>query len=237
MKKAPQTNIPTPDSFQVPEGWTRSPNRNTSRYALEVAYGRHAWRGVYLNDGHGNGYFAPGWDGRRLARNMRWVQRIVTAIAVASVLFFTGWAVLDYRSNVEYYRLADVGVTAEAAVGAVEVEHRYSSSKRSHRYLTRTTAEIRYLLDGQVYSGVITERTTDSRDYPEPEWVTGESVLLYTDPGDPETFVVYDAYLEDRGNPVTGGLIFLIVMGVVISSLFVLIALVARSSRRKAEAL
>lgn len=204
---------------------------------MEVAYGRHAWRGVYLNDGRGNGYFAPGWDGRRLARNMRRVQRILTALTVAVALFFTGWVVREYQNNINYYRLAKSGVAATAVVGAVGVEHSYRAGRSTNRYVTETTAEVRYQVDGQVYDGVLEDRMSYGDSYPEPEWATGESVLLYTEPGEPESFVEYDAYLEDRDGPFTGAMVFLAAIGSLLVSVFATVALVARSSRRKAEAL
>ena len=238
MKKTPQVKPPSPGSFQVPEGWTRSPNRNTGKYAMEVAYGRHAWRGIYLNDGAGNGYFAPGWSGVRLARNMRVVQRVTGALTILSLLFFGGWTVKTVVENTEYYRLSAEGVQIQALVQSVSTETSTRHRKNSDRtYTTKTAAIVSYAVGGSSFSGTVEHRSHSKDGYPEPEWQPGELVELYADPAAPEKIVVLSPYLEGRTSPVNGSTWFLMIMGLAISAVPAVIYFVARSSRRKAEAL
>ncbi|MFF2605737.1 DUF3592 domain-containing protein [Arthrobacter koreensis] len=238
MKKTPQVTPPSPGSFQVPEGWVLSPHRNTSRYAMEVAYGRHAWRGIYLNDGAGNGYFAPGWNGVRLARNMRVVQRVAGTLTILSLLFFSGWTVKTVLENKEYYRLSAEGVQAQALVQSVSTETSTRHRKNTDRtYTTDTAAVVTYSVGGDSFSGTVEHRSHSKDGYPEPEWRPGESVELYADPAAPEKIVVLSPYLEERTNPVNGSTWFLMIMGLGLSAVPAVIYFVSRSSRRKAEAL
>lgn len=227
-----------PKAFVVPEGWTRSPHRNTSKYAMEVAYGRHAWRGIYLNDGAGNGYFAPGWNGVRLARNMRVVQRATGALTILSLLVFGGWTVKTVLDNREYYRLSAEGVQVQALVQSVSTETSTRHPRNSDRsYTTKTAAVVSYSVGGGSFSGTVEHRSHSKDGYPEPEWQPGELVELYADPAAPEKIVVLSPYLEDRTSPVNGATWFLMIAGLAISAVPAAIYFVARSSRRKAEAL
>ena len=206
---------------------------------MQVAFGKHAWRGVYLNDGKGNGYFAPGWSGRRLARSMRIVQRIARAAFIAVALFFLGWTGLEIRDNAEYYRLAAEGIDTEATVEAVEVErsHRVGLNGRSPSYTTRTTAEITYTAEGRVHDAVLEQKLSYSTDYPEPEWAEGERVRIYADPESPGHVVPFSTFLDARDSPLNSSFWFLAVGGLAIAAVPGIVWLVARGSRRKAEAL
>ena len=53
--------------FVPPEGWTRSENRSTSRFAFEMSNTTR----YYTNEGSGTGYFASGWTAGRPARKRR----------------------------------------------------------------------------------------------------------------------------------------------------------------------
>lgn len=229
-----------PCIFDLPEGWTRSPNHNTSKYAMNVAFGKHAWRGVYLNDGRGNGYFAPGWNGRRLGRNMRIVQRIAGAAFLATVLFFLGWAAVEARNNAEYYRLAAEGIETEAAVHAVEVQRTFSAGVgrgSSRKYTTETTADITYSVNGSAHSTVLREKHTYPSEYPDPEWFEGERVRIYVDPQDPQHVRPFSEFLDARATPVNETFWFMGVGGAAVSAVPAIIYAVARNARRKAEAL
>lgn len=228
-----------PRTFELPEGWTRSPNRNTSSYAMQVAFGKHAWRGVYLNDGRGNGYFAPGWSGRRLARNMRIIQRIAAAATIVLVLFLLGFTGLQIRGNAEYYRLASEGIETEATVTSVQVErsHRVGLNGRSPSYTTRTAAEVIYPAEGRTHAATLREKATRSTGYPEPEWAAGERVRIYADRADPGHVVPFSSFLDGRSGPVNSTFWFIAVGGLGLTAVPGTIWLVARNARRKAEAL
>lgn len=193
--------------FVPPEGWTKSPNVCTSRFASEM----HNTTNWYRNDGLGNGYFAPGWDNARIARRtgvLRWIglALAVLFLGLGAVMINSQYA---EQSNYEQIKSASNGVETTAVVGTVRVEHSITDSRDSPpKYHTRTTASIRYSINGHTAHGDIESSRGRSRAwgeepvrYPEPAWSQGEKVMVYADPEKPERFVLFHEYKEaDAGS-------------------------------------
>ena len=217
-----------------PEGWTPSPNRSTSRFAFEISR-TTKW---YFNDGKGNGYFAPGWDGERIARRaglLVWISAAVAAI----ILGVGAFQILgEFSEQRNYTRLKSEGVLVPATVGTVTVEHSARSSRNSGwKYITETTAAIEYTAGGRTIRAQIYNRSHNSnREYPAPAWRRGEVVKVYADPGNPERFILFHEYRdEDAGStPRTAFLILAITGGVLIVPAVVMVVGVrnVRAARR-----
>ena len=196
-----------PVTFVPPEGWKKSPNTCTSRFAFEM----HNTTNWYRNDGRGNGYFAPGWDNARIARRsgvLRWIGLAPAALVLGfgAVMINTQYA---EQSNYAQVKSASNGVETTAVVRTVTVEHSITDSRDSPaKYHTRTTAVIRYSVSGQTVHGEIESSRhrspawgEDPVRYPEPAWSQGEKVMVYADPEKPERFVLLHEYSEaDAGS-------------------------------------
>ncbi|REE04226.1 DUF3592 domain-containing protein [Citricoccus muralis] len=228
---------PTGDTsapFVPPEGWTRSPNVSTSRFAFEMS-NTTRW---YTNDGQGNGYFAPDWDSERIARRtgaFRWI-----AVALAMIMI-AGGAILasaQYGEQIEYNQLKSTGVQTTGVVGPVTVEHTSEQVRRSGRsYTTRSTSTLDYTVGGQEMREEITAssstkiRRSPDR-YPEPAWTQGQELRIYADPEEPERFVLVHEYKEaDADSLPRGVIIIMIITGVLLILPLVLFHAGARNVR------
>lgn len=183
--------------FVPPEGWTRSENRSTSRFAVEISNTTR----YYTNDGSGTGYFAPGWTAERLARKTGVFRQIALILAVLIVAGGGFWIHHAYETRDEYAWLEANGVETTATVDEVTVEHEtdryhYRNSSAGWDYITRTSAQISYAADGGQAEGTVTESRTQKKSFPEPEWTTGESLKLYVDPQDATRFALFDESRE-----------------------------------------
>ena len=217
-----------------PEGWTPSPNRSTSRFAFEISR-TTKW---YFNDGKGNGYFAPGWDGERIARRaglLVWISAAVAAI----ILGVGAFQLLEEMSEQRNYtQLKSEGVLVPATVGTVTVEHSTHRTRNSsgRDYITETTAGIKYTVAGRTIRAQIYDYSGKKSEYPAPAWRRGEVVKVYADPGNPERFILFHEYRdEDAGStPRTVFLILAITGGVLIVPAVVMVVGVrnVRAARR-----
>ena len=183
--------------FVPPEGWTRSENRSTSRFAFEMSNTTR----YYTNDGSGIGYFAPGWSAERLARKTGIFRQIALVLALLIVAGGGFWIHHAYETRDEYAWLEANGIETRATVNEVTVKHEtdryhYRNSSDGWDYVTRTSAQISYEADDGVAKGTITESRTQKNSFPEPEWTTGESLQLYVDPQNGSRFVLFDESRE-----------------------------------------
>jgi hypothetical protein len=157
----------------------------------------------YVNDGQGNGYFAPGWDNQRIARRtgiLRWI-----ALGLATLILGVGGVhlTLEYGEQIHYNRLKSGGIETTGIVGPVTVEHSTRVPRQSGRkYITQTTATVDYLVHGQVMHGEISASSSASSSfgstarYPDPAWTQGQRLTVYVDPANPERFVLFHEYKE-----------------------------------------
>ena len=157
----------------------------------------------YVNDGHGTGYFAPGWDNRRIARRTGvfcWI-----GLALAAVILGIGGVhfTLQYGEQIRYNDLKSSGVHTTGVVGPVSVEHSTRRPRRAEvKYSTQTTATLEYVVRDQVLHGEITHSREVSSSflpqghYPDPAWTQGQVLTVYADPADPERFVLVEEYME-----------------------------------------
>jgi hypothetical protein len=222
--KAPGENAP----FLPPEGWTRSANRSTSRFAFEMSNTTR----YYTNDGRGTGYFAPGWNAERLARKtgiFRHIALVLAALIVAGSAF---WIQHAYDTQDDYAWLEAKGVATTAVVGDVTVEHEtdryhYRNSSSGWDYITTTTAQISYAAQGGGAEGTIEETRTQKKSFPDPEWSSGESVRLYVDPQDAAHFVLFDETRErdlSEGTPLEVKIALVVTAVLLILPLFLYLA-------------
>ncbi|MGP4033346.1 DUF3592 domain-containing protein [Pseudarthrobacter sp. 1C304] len=199
-----------------PEGWTPSPNRSTSRFAFEISRTTQ-W---YFNDGKGNGYFAPGWDGERIARRaglLVWIGAAAAAIILGVGAFHL---LEEFSEQRNYTQLKSEGVLVPATVGTVTVEHSTHRTRNStgRDYITDTTAGIKYTVAGRTIQAQIDHSRSTKNEYPAPAWRRGEVVKVYADPGNPERFILFHEYRdEDAGStPRTAFLILALTGGLLI---------------------
>lgn len=213
-----------------PEGWTPSPNRSTSRFAFEISR-TTKW---YFNDGKGNGYFAPGWDGERIARRaglLAWIGALVAAIILGVGAFPLNEELLEQRN---YTQLKSEGVLVPATVGTVTVEHSARSSRNSGwKHITETTAGIEYTAGGRTIRAQIYNRSHNSNgEYPAPAWRRGEVVKVYADPGNPERFVLFHEYRDaDAGSTPRGAFLIFAFTGLALIVPVLLMVVGVRNAR------
>lgn len=206
----PVSQLPIEDAsrqvFVPPQGWTRSPCVSRSRFAFEMS-NTTKW---YVNDGQGNGYFAPGWDNQRIARRtgiLRWI-----ALGLATLILGVGCVhlTLEYGEQIHYNRLKSGGIETTGVVGRVSVEHSTHVSRDSgRRYITQTTATLDYPVHGQVLHGEISTFSSawnsfgSTARYPDPAWAPGELLTVYVDPVNPGRFVLFNEFMEAGAGPST----------------------------------
>ncbi len=235
----------TTAAFTVPPGWRRSEQQTTSKFAFEMSNTTN-W---YRNDGHGNGYFAPGWDRERIARRtgiFRWIGAgIAVVILVIGAVAYTG----QYSEQRTYDRLKSEGVPGVGVIGQVTVEHSTRRARQGSRnYTTTTSATVAYQHRDSTLKGQIQQKQSRTRDflstsqvdssnqYPKPFWQEGEMVDLYYDPDRPQEFVLQHIYKEaDSDQMPRGALLVLIFTGVflIVPVLFMIVGI--RNVRRAKE--
>ena len=195
----------------------------------------------YVNDGHGNGYFAPGWDNRRIARRtgvFRWI-----GLALAVVILGMGGVhfTLQYGEQIRYNHLKSVGVHTTGVVGPVTVEHSTRKPRQAAwRYTTQTTAALEYVVRDQVMHGEIANSRSDSGSfgargqYPDPAWTQGQVLRVYADPANPERFVLFDEVKETDAQGLPRGAVLVLIFTAV--TLLVPLALFLAGVRNVREA-
>lgn len=222
--RASEENVP----FVPPEGWTRSANRSTSRFAFEMSNTTR----YYTNDGRGTGYFAPGWNAERLARKTGVFRHIALVLAALIVAGSALWIQHAYDTQDDYAWLEANGTATTAVVGDVAVEHEtdryhYRNSSSGWDYITTTTAQISYPAQGSEAEGTIQETRTQKKSFPEPEWSTGDKVRLYVDPQDAAHFVLFDETRErdlPRGTPLEVKIALVVTAVLLVLPLFLYLA-------------
>lgn len=196
--------------FVPPEGWTRSVNRSTSRFAFEISRTTN-W---YRNDGQGTGYFAPGWNAERIAKRMgiwRWAG---IGLALVMLLFPAIHLPIQYSEQFHYNHLKSVGVETTARVDSVEVEKFTERTRKTPtKFVTKTTAVVSYKVNGQPAEAQISDRSLDQNNftsvgvYPPPAWKKGDRVTGYADPANPGDFVKVDSVKEADSDSMPRGAI------------------------------
>jgi len=195
----------------------------------------------YVNDGHGTGYFAPGWDNQRIARRtgvFRWIGLALAAVILGiGGLHFT----LQYNEQIRYNDLKSSGVRTTGVVGPITVEH---STRRPRgqewKYSTQTTAPLEYVVRNQVLHGEITHSREISSyvlpqgQYPDPAWTQGQVLAVYADPADPERFVLVDEIKETDAQGLPRGAVLVLIFTAV--PLLVALALFLAGMRNVREA-
>lgn len=237
VPRDPQQLPPTP--FVPPDGWTRSPNKSTSRFAFEISRTTR-W---YVNDGNGTGYFAPGWNGERIAQRAGILRWVGIGLALLILVFPAVHLPTQYSEQFRYNRLKSVGVETTAVVKSVTAENfTVSRRKSSTTYVTETTALVAYTVNGQLGEAQINDRAQDQSnlsfqgEYPAPAWKKGESVKGYADPEDPGQFVAFDSIKEaDSDSMPRGAILTLCFTALFLALPAVLIIAGSRNVRRARE--
>lgn len=235
---------PSP-AFVPPTGWRRSEQQTTSKFAFEMSNTTN-W---YRNDGHGNGYFAPGWDNERIARRtgiFRWIGvSVAVVIVVIGAIAYTA----QYDQQRTYDRLRAEGIPNVGTIGQVTVEHSSRRARQgSRQYTTTTNATISYYHQNVLIEEDVQQKQSRTRDflsstevassnqYPKPFWQEGQSVALYYNPDRPAEFVLQHTYKEtDAGQMPRGAILVLIFTGVFLIVPVLLILGGMRNVRRARE--
>lgn len=235
----PAGQVDGPVHFAPPEGWTRSANRSTSRFAFEISRTTN-W---YRNDGQGTGYFAPGWNAERIAKRAGILRWVGIGLALAILLFPAIHLPIQYSEQFHYNHLKSVGVETTATVESVDVEKFMDRTRgTSAKYVTETLALVGYTVNGQQAEARINARSHDrsnvtSRgEYPPPAWQKGDRVAGYADPDNPGDFVRIDAAKEeDAGSMPRGAVVILCFTALFLLLPAVLIIFGSKNVRRARE--
>lgn len=232
-------------TYVPPAGWRRSEKQTTSKFAFEMSNTTN-W---YRNDGHGNGYFAPGWDNERIARRTGIFRWIGVAVAVIIVIIGAIAYTAQYAEQRTYDRLRAEGIPTIGTIGQVTVEHSSRRARQgSRQYTTTTNATISYHHQNLLLEENVQHTQTRTRDflsstqvassdqYPGPFWQEGQSVAIYYNPARPTQFVLQHTYKEaDTGQMPRGALLVLVFTGVFLIVPVLLIFVGMRNVRRARE--
>ncbi|XAS63029.1 hypothetical protein ACOM2C_06180 [Pseudarthrobacter sp. So.54] len=183
-------------------------------------------------DGKGAGYFAPGWDGERIARRAGIIGWIGAALAVIVLGVGAFHVSQEFSEQRNYTQMKTEGIPVPATVRTVTVERSKELSgsapgnSSGWDYITETTAAIEYTVKGRTIQAQINNRRHEMNKYPAAAWRRGEVVSLYTDACNPEQFILFHEYREeDAGStPRTAFLILAFTGGILIVPAVLIIA-------------